>query len=207
MWSGGRRWTLGPSSRPSWNCHGTGLDADGLFSRCGGDECASACGKGRRVRSTRSVGVGRVAEPAGADVVHAGREVVGVGEDRGAGAVDHGAAAEGGVGRGAAPGGAVDAVHVEKVAGLVGSVPPLAERLREMAAHRAQRPVKSGEQAVLMLGCKIVEHETRALVQQWLEAMEQGHARVIPFPTRAERPDRPERPAHLQHWRRAGRGA
>lgn len=98
-------------------------------------------------------------------------------------------------------------VVVEKVAGLVGSVPPLAERLREMAAHRAQRPVKSGEQAVLMLGCKIVEHETRALVQQWLEAMEQGHARVIPFPTRAERPDRPERPAHLQHWRRAGRGA
>ena len=98
-------------------------------------------------------------------------------------------------------------VVVEKVARLAGAVPPLAERLRDLAAHRSQRPVKSGEQAVLMLGCTIVEQETRALVQQWLEAMEQGHARVIPFPARPDRPDRPEVPAHLQHWRRASRGA
>jgi hypothetical protein len=101
-------------------------------------------------------------------------------------------------------------VVVEKVARLVGLVPPLAERLRELATQRSHRPVKSGEQGVLMLGCTIVEQETRALVQQWLEAMEQGHARVIPFPTRGERPDRPDRPelpAHLQHWRRASRGA
>ncbi len=96
-------------------------------------------------------------------------------------------------------------VVLEKVARQVGLVPPLAERLREVAVQRSHRPVRTGEQAVLMLGCTSVEQETRALVLQWLEAMEHGVARLIPFPTPA--PTQTQRPAHLQHWLRAGRGA
>jgi hypothetical protein len=98
-------------------------------------------------------------------------------------------------------------IVLEKVARLVGQVPPLAERLRVAATDRAQRPVKSGEQAVLMLGCTCVEQETRALVTEWLEAMERGGARIVPFPARTPSPTLPARPTPVGGWRRAGRGA
>ncbi|MCK6572686.1 hypothetical protein L6V77_16535 [Myxococcota bacterium] len=98
-------------------------------------------------------------------------------------------------------------VVLEKVARLVGQVPPLAERLRLLAAERAQRPVRSGEQAVLMLGCTSVEQQTRGLVDEWLAAMEQGGARIVPFPTRTTSPALPARPTPTGGWRRAGRGA
>jgi hypothetical protein len=98
-------------------------------------------------------------------------------------------------------------VVLEKVARLVGLVPPLAERLRLCAADRAQRPVRSGEQAVLMLGCTCVEHETRALVTGWLEAMENGGARIVPFPARTPSPAQPARPTSPYAWRRTSRGA
>lgn len=92
-------------------------------------------------------------------------------------------------------------VVLEKVARLVGAVPPLAERLRQRADVRAHHPVRTGEQAVHMLGCAAVETETRALLADWLEAMERGQARVVTAPTR------PELPPHLQGWRRLSRGA
>lgn len=75
-------------------------------------------------------------------------------------------------------------VVLERVAREVGAVPPLVERLVVVASERARRPVKSGEQAVLMLGSSAVERETRALVNVWIEAMEQGGARIVPFPVR-----------------------
>lgn len=97
-------------------------------------------------------------------------------------------------------------VVLEKVARQVSLVPPLAERLREVATTRSRRWVRNGEQAVLMLGCTSVEQETRGLVQQWLDAMEHGTARLIPFPTPLPSAAQTQRPVHLQHWRRAGGG-
>ncbi len=86
-------------------------------------------------------------------------------------------------------------VVLEKVASQVGLVPPLAERLQTIAQERARRPVKSGEQAVMMLGCACVEEETRALVASWLTAMEDGGARIVPFPIQARLPISPFRRA------------
>jgi len=98
-------------------------------------------------------------------------------------------------------------VVLEHVARLVGQVPALAERLQRIASERAQRPVRSGEQAVLMLGCTSVEQQTRVLVEEWLAAIEQGGARIIPFPTRATSPALPVRTTPIGGWSRAGRSA
>lgn len=89
-------------------------------------------------------------------------------------------------------------VVLERVALKVGQVPPLAERLRALATSRSRRWVRSGEQAVLMLGCTSVEQETRALVQQWLDAMAHGSARLAST--------QPQRPVPLQNGRRASGG-
>lgn len=75
---------------------------------------------------------------------------------------------------------------LEQVAELVEFVEPLSDRILALGQTIGRRRPHTVRDAVVMVGCSVVEREARALVNQWLHALEQDGARIIRFRDAAE---------------------
>jgi hypothetical protein len=75
---------------------------------------------------------------------------------------------------------------LEQVAELVEFVDPLSDRILALGQAIGRRRPHTVRDAVVMVGCSVVEREARVLVNQWLHALEQDGARIIRFRDAAE---------------------